>query len=111
MKDNMSASLNDLENNIESGLVAAHEYSNPEIFLPMNPVFRFIKKIFLFLIKIYTKYQIVFNYNILYSLNKLYQYLLHFESNYEGKEEINIKKINNLESRIKILENKFKKTR
>jgi cell division protein FtsB len=105
MRKDRKKSVNDLENEIESGLITSHEYSNPEIFLPMNPVFRFIKKTFLFLIKMYTKYQIVFNYNILFSLNKIYQYLLKQQAD---QEEIK-SKTKELESRIKQLEKKLKK--
>lgn len=105
MKHKKTTSVTQLENEIESSLVTAHEYSNPEIFLPINPVFRFIKKTFLFLIKMYTKYQIVFNYNILFSLNKIYQYLLKQQAD---QEEIK-SKTKELESRIKQLEKKLKK--
>jgi hypothetical protein len=106
MKNKKTTSVAELENEIESGLVTAHEYSNPEIFLPINPVFRFIKKTFLFLIKMYTKYQIVFNYNILFSVNKIYQYFLEQQN---SQKEIK-RKVEELESKIKELEKKFKKT-
>ena len=98
MRHKKTTSVIELENEIESGIVTAHEYANPEIFLPLNPVFRFIKKTFLFLIKMYTKYQIVFNNNILFSVNKIYQYLLQVQSKQED-----------LESRVKLLEKKLKK--
>lgn len=98
MRHKKTTSVIESENEIESGIVTAHEYANPEIFLPLNPVFRFIKKTFLFLIKMYTKYQIVFNNNILFSVNKIYQYLLQVQSKQED-----------LESRIKLLEKKLKK--
>ncbi len=107
MKHEKATSVTELENEIEFGLITAHEYSNPEIFLPMNPFFRFVKKMFLFLIKMYTKYQIVFNNNILFSVNKIYQYLLK-EQTYQ--EEIK-SKTKELESRIKQLEKKLKKAR
>ena len=98
MRHKKTTSVIELENEIESGIVTAHEYAHPEIFLPLNPVFRFIKKTFLFLIKMYTKYQIVFNNNILFSVNKIYQYLLQVQSKQED-----------LESRVKLLEKKLKK--
>lgn len=105
MRHKKTTSVTELENEIESGLITAHEYSDPEIFLPMNPVFRLIKKTFLFLIKMYTKYQIVFNDNILFSVNKIYQYLLKQQVDQEETKN----KTEELESRIKLLEKKLKK--
>jgi len=104
MKNKKDTSVTELENEVESGLVTAHEYSDPEIFLPIGPIRRLLKKIILFVIKVYTKYQIVFNYNILFSVNKIYQYLLKQQA---GQEEI-IRKTKELESRIKELEKKLK---
>jgi hypothetical protein len=106
MKNKNNASVSDLENDIESGLITSREYSNPGIFLPMNPVFRFIKKMFLYSIKMYTKYQIVFNYNILHSVNKIYQYIIHLQADQEDI-KTNYKV---LFERIKLLEKKLKKT-
>ena len=66
-----------IENEIEKGLITSRDYANPTTFLPLNPYSRLLKKLVLFVIKVYTKSQIVFNQNILYSANKLYQYVLH----------------------------------
>lgn len=104
-------SVTELENEIESNLIAAHKYSNPGIFKPMNPVFRVIRKTFFFLIKMYTNYQIPFNYKILSSINKVYHYQLFLDSEREEKEVNYKKKIKELESRIKLLENKLKSIR
>lgn len=96
--------LTEIENQIEEGLVTAHEYQNPNIFLPYNPLFRLIKKIYLRFLSIYTKYQIVFNQNIFYSLNKIYQYILYLNSEIE-KQQKEIKKI---KQEIETLKNKTK---
>jgi len=108
MKNKKNKFINELENEIESGLITCHEYVNPEIFLPINPFFRLFKKIFLFFIKMYTKYQIVFNYNIFYTLNKIYQYLIQLKTEQEEKEKLYIKKIKELENKINKLNKKIK---
>lgn len=98
-----------IENEIEKGLVTSRNYSNPTTFLPMNPYTRFLKKLMLSLIRVYTKSQIVFNQNILYSANKLYQYLLHIDDNLKDNDLKNSQRISQLERRVKILEKKLKK--
>lgn len=88
-----------LENQIEEGLVTAHEYKDPNIFLPYNPLFQLIKKIYLKILSMYTKYQIVFNKNLFYSNYKTYQYILQLKSELKKqKEEIALlkKQIKNL---------------
>lgn len=107
MKNKKDTSVSELENEIESGLITAHEYSDPEVFLPLNPIKRLLKKTVLFLIRTYTKYQIVFNTNLLFSVNKIYQSLLKQQTE---QEELR-KKTGKLELRIKRLEEKLKKCR
>lgn len=103
-KKQLKKDLNKLENQIEESLIIAHEYQNPNIFLPYNFVFQLIKKIYLRFLSMYTKYQIVFNQNIFYSVNKIYQYLLHLNNKIEEQE----KEIEKLKKEIKILKNKIK---
>lgn len=67
-----SSNFEMLVNDTEEGLITAYEYSDPNIFLPLNPAFRAIKKIILFVMKAYTKTQVVFNKNVFYVLNRLY---------------------------------------
>ncbi len=98
MKNKKDTSVTELENEIESGLVTAHEYANPEIFLPLNPIFRLLKKAILRAISPYTKYQIVFNHNLLHSINKMYQHLLKQDAEKED-----------LKGKVELLENKLKK--
>lgn len=102
MKNNKKKLLNELENQIEEGLITAHEYQDPNIFLPYNPLFRLIKKIYLRFLSMYTKYQIVFNQNIFYSLNKMYQYILYLTSEIEKQKE----EIEKIKNEIKSLKNK-----
>ncbi len=61
-----------LENEIEGGLITSYEYSDPTIFLPINPLFRLLKKTLLFLMRVYIKAQIVFNKNVFYVMNRLF---------------------------------------
>ena len=66
------SSIDLLTNEIEGGLITSYEYSDPTIFLPINPFFRAAKKLILFFIRVYTKAQIVFNKNVFYTMNRLY---------------------------------------
>ena len=68
-------SLQLLKQRIEFTLITARDYQDPEYIFPKNPLGRFIKKIILSVLKVFTKYQIVFNKNILTSLENLYKYL------------------------------------
>lgn len=102
MKNNKD--LNQLENQIEEGLIVAHEYQNPNIFLPYNPLFQLLKKIYLRFLSMYTKYQIVFNQNLFYSVNKIYQYLLYLNRTIEEQK----REIKELKKEIKTLKNKAK---
>lgn len=63
---------NSLNNEIEEGLVTTYEFINPTIFIPRNPVTRAVKKALLFIMRVYTKAQIVFNSNVFHTLNRLY---------------------------------------
>lgn len=105
MRQNNPKTDNELENDVESGLVTAREYADPGIFLPINPFYRLIKKLFLFLSRMYTKYQVVFNKNIRFSVSKLYQYVLRIKQNQSKFKN----EIGELEKRIEILEKKLNK--
>ena len=97
-----------IENEIEKGLITSRDYANPTTFLPLNPYSRLLKKLVLFVIKVYTKSQIVFNQNILYSANKLYQYVLHISEKLKNNDLKNHQEIKELEKRVKILEKQLK---
>lgn len=102
-----TSSVLELENDIESGLVSAREYSDPELFLPMTPVKRLIKKVLLFVIRPFTRYQIIFNNNIFFTINKIYQYFLQ----HQARQEEIMAKYHKLEQRLKEMDKKLVKLR
>lgn len=93
-----------LENQIEEGLITAHEYQDPTIFLPYNPIFQLLKKLYLRFLSMYTKYQIVFNQNLFYSVNKIYQYILELNNELEKKDQ----EIKKLKKELKEIKSKIK---
>jgi methanogenic corrinoid protein MtbC1 len=62
-------------------LITAKEYVHPEQFLPHNPILKKIKQSLLFILKVYTNKQTLFNQSVLNLVEDLYEYLKLLEKN------------------------------
>ena len=70
-----------LKQKIEFALLTLRDYQDPTYILPKSPLTRFIKKSILLVMRVFIKYQIVFNKNTVTLLEDMYKYIELLEKN------------------------------
>lgn len=78
-----------LKQKIELALITARDYQDPLFIFPRNPLARLIKRGILRIMRVFTKYQIAYNKNVVYLLDDLYKYLQILEKKINEKNSTN----------------------